>query len=105
MDISTAKGDLEFANEGLYKLIGGVLERYGKRKHNENEEENAPKELDKPVNTQMEQFCGDLSLVANQMNLTREQSLRQDLSTPEMNTSVSHPEIHRQGTRSDPFKA
>ena len=68
MDISTAKEDLQLVNEGLHKLIGSVLERHGKRKHDENEEGNAPEELGKPVNTQRDHFCGDSSPVETMSN-------------------------------------
>lgn len=70
INIATAKEGLKFVNEGLHKLIGGVLKQYGKRKHDEIGEENA-RELGKLENMQRELFRDESSpveIISNELH-------------------------------------
>ena len=44
-DLAKDKGDIEFANEMMHKIIGGLLKRHKNSKNNENEQANDPQEV------------------------------------------------------------
>ena len=64
-DLAKDKGDIEFANEMMHKIIGGLLKRHKNSKNNENEQVNDPEELATQANAPEELRRGELSSVVN----------------------------------------
>ena len=64
-DLAKDKGDIEFANEMMHKIIGGLLKRHKNSKNNENEQANDSEQIATPTNARKELSRGELLSIVN----------------------------------------
>ena len=64
-DLAKEKGDIEFSNEMVHQIIGGLLKRHKNSKNTENKQANDLEELATQANAPEEPRRGELSSIVN----------------------------------------